>query len=134
MSSLSKLLAKQLLPFNPNGVATVGKQDKAPLRKEPVIPKIDKLRVAAKNYPCVLCGRNKRFTVAAHCNDVADKGIGKTAPNFMLAYLCNVAGGCHDQVDGKVPKMTKADKRGMWNEAHRRTVAIWFRDGLVVPA
>ena len=129
MASLSKLLAKQLPAFNPNGAATIGKS-KA-ISKEPVIPKADKLRLAAKNYPCVLCGRSKRFTVAAHCNDVNDKGIGKTAPHFMMAYLCNVTGGCHDQVDGKVPKLEKADKRGMWNEAHRRTVAIWFREGLV---
>jgi hypothetical protein len=132
MASLSKLLAKQLPTFNPNGVAAIGKGK--PIRKEPVIPKVDKLRKAAKDYPCVLCGRAKRFTVAAHSNDVTDKGIGKTAPHFMLAYLCNVAGGCHDKVDGKVPGVTKDEKRSMWNEGHRRTTAIWFRDGLVVVA
>lgn len=134
MASLKKLLATQLHAFNPNGVAIEGKQAKSSLRKEPVIAKVDKLRTAAQNYPCVLCGRAKRFTVAAHCNDVTDKGIGKTSPDFMLAYLCNVSGGCHDQVDGKVPGIKKAEKRALWNEGHRRTVAIWFRDQLVVLA
>lgn len=103
----------------------------APIRKEPTVAKIDKLRTAAQHYPCVLCGADKRFTVAAHGNDVADKGIGKTAPGYALAYLCNTPDGCHAKVDGRAGKLPKAEKRALWNEAHRRTVRIWFRDNLV---
>lgn len=95
--------------------------------KEPVIPKVDKLRVAAGNYACVLCG-SEGYTVPAHCNDVTVKGIGRKAPGYAIAYLC---WHCHDKVDGRAGGLTKEEKRSMWNEAYRRTVAIWFRDNLI---
>lgn len=128
-TSVAKVLARA-------GLAVYGSVSTAaakPIRKPPVIASIDKLREAARNYPCVLCGRNKRFTVAAHGNDVTEKGIGKTGPAWALAYLCNVSNGCHDHVDGRAGGLKLEEKRSMWNEGHRRTVSIWFRDGLVVP-
>lgn len=129
MASLKTLLAKQLPAFNPNGVATAGKSK--PIRKEPVLPKVDKLRTAACNYPCVLCGKAKRFTIAAHCNDITVKGIGIKATGFLIAYVCSK---CHDLIDGRAGNLTKPEKRLMWLEAYWLTVQIWFRDRLVVLA
>lgn len=98
------------------------------------VPRLQKLIRAARLYPCTLCGKDQRYTCAAHCNDATVKGIGKKAPDSAIAYLCMDPGGCHDQVDGRSGGLDKATKRAMWNEAHRRTVALWFRDGLVVVA
>lgn len=99
-----------------------------PIRKETTVAKVDKLREAARNYSCVLCAKAKRYTIPAHCNDLRAKGIGKKAPGYMLAYVCS---GCHDKIDGRKGKLSKAAKRAMWLEAYWLTVQIWFRDGLV---
>lgn len=92
------------------------------------VPKLEKLRLAAQLFNCVLCHRDKQFTVAAHCNDVEWKGIGKKAPGWMLAYIC---GKCHDLTDGRSGALSKEDKRALWDLAFKRTVAIWFQEGLV---
>lgn len=102
------------------------------LLKNLPIPKLDKLRRAAPKYACVLCGKDKRCTVAAHNNEVEWKGIGKKSPGFMIAYVCGDPGGCHDHIDGRAGGLPKAEKRALWDLAYKRTVAIWFRDGLVV--
>jgi hypothetical protein len=99
-----------------------------PILKESVIPRVDKLRLAAQHYDCVLCGRDRQYTVPAHCNDGNVKGIGRKAPGYMLAYVC---GGCHDLIDGRAGQLGRVAKREMWNEAHKLTVRIWFREGLV---
>lgn len=99
--------------------------------KEPVITKVDKLRVAAQDYDCTLCGKDKMYTVPAHCNDGEVKGIGRKAPGYMLAYVC---GDCHDLMDGRKGRFSRAEKREMWDRAYKRTVAIWFRDKLVTVA
>lgn len=101
------------------------------LLKPQPIQRLSKLLAAARLYPCVLCRKHEQYTVAAHCNDVTMKGIGKKAPDFAVAYVCGDPGGCHDKVDGRAGGLTKEEKRAMWNEAYRRTVEIWFRDGLV---
>lgn len=98
------------------------------LLKPDRIPKLDKLRRAASDYPCQLCGRPKEHTVPAHNNDVEWKGIGKKSPGFLIAYVC---GFCHDEMDGRSGGLPKEEKRDMWDRAFKRTVAIWFRDGLV---
>lgn len=103
------------------------------LKFDPVM-KVDKLRLAARHYECVLCKKNRAYTVAAHCNDVEWKGIGKKAPGYMLAYVCGDPGGCHDRIDGRAGKLSKEDKRFLWDLAFKRTVEIWFRDRLVVVA
>jgi prohibitin 2 len=52
--------------------------------KDPVIPKVDKLRLAAQHYDCVLCGKDKRFTVGAHCDEQEfGKGVG-----LIVLKLC----------------------------------------------
>jgi hypothetical protein len=102
--------------------------------KHAPIAKLDKLRRAARDYCCVLCNKDKRFTVAAHNNDVEFKGSGKKAPGFMIAYVCGDPGGCHDRIDGRAGGLPKEEKRGLWDLAFKRTVAIWFRDGLLLVA
>ena len=100
------------------------------LKHEP-IPKLAKLKEAARNYDCVLCGKHKLYTVAAHSNDAEFKGIGKKAPGWMVAYVCGDPGGCHDVLDGRCGGLSKEQKRSMWDVAYKRTVAIWFKDRLV---
>ncbi len=109
--------------------AAPGKGASSPIRKEPEVPKVDKLRKAACNYPCVLCGKAKKFTIAAHCNDITVKGMGTKAAGYLIAYVCSK---CHDAMDGRTGKLSKAEKRVMWLEAYWLTVQIWFRDRLVV--
>jgi hypothetical protein len=123
MSKLSDLLKE-------SGVATLGRDAVnviVSIPKEPKIANVDKLRAAARNYLCMYCGKAGE-TVAAHCNDVRAKGIGKKSPGYMLAYLCTE---CHDLVDGRKSGLSKAAKRAMWLEAYWLTVQVWFRDGLV---
>lgn len=101
------------------------------LLKPLAVPKLDRLRVAAQNYNCTICGKDKRFTVAAHCDDVEWKGIGKKSPGYLIAYVCGDPGGCHDILDGRKGGLPKDEKRQLWDRAFKRTVAIWFIDGLV---
>ena len=101
----------------------------APIFKDLPVAKLEKLRVAAQLYDCVLCEKDKRHTIPAHCNGVKAKGIGEKAKNYLIAYVCS---DCHDLIDGRAGKLTKAAKRALWNEAYWLTVWIWFRDGLVV--
>lgn len=105
----------------------------ATLLKPARIPRLDKLRAAARRYACVLCGK-VGFTVSAHNNEAEWKGIGKKSPGFLLAYVCGDPGGCHDLIDGRAGGLPKDEKRSLWDIAFKRTVAIWFRDGLVVVA
>ena len=111
------------------------------LLKPELPPKLKKLREAAREYNCVLCGKQKIFTVAAHCNDLnlfprefgwlVGKGAGNRAPDLLIAYVCGDPGGCHDKIDGRAGGLSKEEKRAMWNEAYKRTVVLWFLEGLV---
>ncbi len=111
------------------------------LLKPEVPPMLEKLRKAAQNYPCVLCERDKMFTVAAHCNDLnvmprifgltIGKGTGNKAPGYLLAYVCNFPGGCHDQIDGRTGGLSLEQKRDMWRRAFVRTMALWWAEGLI---
>ena len=98
--------------------------------KMPKVARTDKLKAAARKYPCVLCHR-EGYTVAAHCNDAVFKGIGKKAPDWMIAYVCGDPGGCHDKIDGRAGGLTLEAKRALWDRAFKLTVNLWFRDGWV---
>jgi hypothetical protein len=101
--------------------------------KEPVIPKVEKLRLAAQHYDCVLCGKDKRFTVGAHCDELEfGKGAGKKTIGALLAYVCGDPGGCHDKIDGRAGGLSKEEKRELWRTAFMRTFWIWIRDGWLV--
>lgn len=100
------------------------------IAKQPTVERTSKLLSAARDYPCVLCHKHG-YTVAAHCNDSLFKGIGRKAPDWMVAYVCGDPGGCHDQIDGRAGGLSKDAKRAMWDRAYKLTVNIWFSRGWV---
>jgi putative nuclease YbcO-like protein len=66
--------------------------------------------------------------VAAHCNDVEFKGIGRKSHDCLVAYLCMA---CHDRTDGRTGGLTLTEKRAMWDRSFKRTVVRWFQQGIV---
>jgi hypothetical protein len=90
----------------------------------------DKLLRAAKDYPCVICNHPKP-SVAAHANSVSlGKGTGIKVPDFYTAFVCDRH---HRQIDGTLPlDLAYATPFDLWSWAYLKTVAIWFRDGLVI--
>lgn len=99
--------------------------------KLPKVARTDKLKAAARKYCCVLCGKHEQYTVPAHCNDGAVKGIGRKAPDWMIAYVCGDPGGCHDLIDGRAGGLSLEEKRAMWDRAYKLTVFLWLRDGWI---
>lgn len=89
------------------------------------IPKVLK---AARGQECVNCGALDGTTVAAHCNDMEFKGIGRKSHDCLVAYLCVR---CHAMTDGTLGSLTKEEKRDLWNRAFKRTVVLWFQRGIV---
>lgn len=87
-----------------------------------------KLLKSAEGQPCQLCG-SVGTTIAAHANSVAlGKGTGIKAPDFYTAWMCQHH---HDLYDGRIGKLTKAEKEEMWVTAYLRTVRWWFEYGIV---
>lgn len=65
--------------------------------------------------------------MAAHSNQQRDgKGMGIKAHDFRVAYLCSE---CHTRVDSG--KDDAEVRRGLWEAAHRATVAYWFLNGIL---
>ena len=89
-----------------------------------------KLLQAAKDQTCTLCFRNDGTTVSAHSNQPEHgKGVGLKAPDYFSIMIC---GTCHAYLDGRIGKLTRAEKRDMWHRAFARTVERWFQQGIVV--
>jgi predicted GNAT superfamily acetyltransferase len=66
--------------------------------------------------------------VAAHSNQLAHgKGRGMKAPDYMVAALCFT---CHSSVD-QGREMSREERREMWNEAWRKTIAALFERGVL---
>lgn len=87
-----------------------------------------KLLKAANGRPCVLCG-SVGTTVAAHSNSLSHgHGMGYKAPDFYVAYVCQMH---HDQIDGRAGGLTREEKRDLWMAAWVKTVDIWFTEGMV---
>jgi 5-methylcytosine-specific restriction endonuclease McrA len=98
------------------------------LKPEPV-PKTQKLKDAAKDYPCAHCGRQDGTIVAAHCNELAlGRGMHLKTKDFQVAYLCHE---CHDHHEGRRGNLTREQRQQLWHRAHCVTVAWWFMDGRV---
>jgi putative nuclease YbcO-like protein len=94
------------------------------------VPKLQKLKDAAKNYPCAHCNRQDGTIVAAHCNELAlGRGYAHKTPDYLVAYLCD---DCHSAVDGRSHGLSREEKRAMWNRAFVQTYAWLWRDGLVI--
>jgi hypothetical protein len=87
-----------------------------------------KLLTAARELPCQHCGAQDGTVVAAHSNQLRDgKGKGLKAHDYRIAALCNI---CHHQVDQGF-LWDKAQKREVWEEAHRKTIGLLFERGII---
>lgn len=81
-----------------------------------------------RNFPCQNCGISDGTIVAAHSNQLRDgKGRGIKASDYRIASLCFK---CHSELDqGK--NLSKEQRVEMWEEAHRRTIAELFEQGML---
>jgi hypothetical protein len=83
-----------------------------------------------RNSPCQNCGTQNGTICAAHSNQLRDgKGRSLKAHDFRVAALCFR---CHSNLDQGY-QMDKEERRELWEEAHRKTIAWLFEnDHLVV--
>jgi hypothetical protein len=87
-----------------------------------------KLLDAARELPCQHCGVSDGTVVAAHSNQLRDgKGRGLKAHDYRIAALCFT---CHAELD-QGSKMTKQERIEMWEEAHRKTIGLFFENGVI---
>lgn len=89
-----------------------------------------KMLDSARECPnCMLCGKyNDGTIVAAHSNQLRDgKGRGIKAHDYRIAHLCHA---CHESIDSG-NKLSKEERRDLWEEAHRRTIGWLFETGRV---
>jgi len=90
----------------------------------------EKLLKAARLLPCQHCGVSDGTVVAAHSNQLRDgKGRGLKAHDYRIASLCYR---CHMELD-QGAKMDKAQRVEMWEEAHRKTLGLFFEQGIIAP-
>ena len=89
-----------------------------------------KLLEIVRNSPCQNCGSQNGTVCAAHSNQLRDgKGRSLKAHDFRVAALCFR---CHSNLDQGY-QMSKEERRELWEEAHRKTIAWLFEnDHLVV--
>lgn len=81
-----------------------------------------------RRFPCQACGISDGTVVAAHSNQLRDgKGRGIKAHDYRIASLCFK---CHSELD-QGTKMSKSERVEFWEEAHRRTIAELFEQGLL---
>jgi len=87
-----------------------------------------KLLEVVREMPCQNCGAEDGSVVAAHSNSQEDgKGMGIKAHDFKVAGLCFR---CHMNLD-QGSKMSKQERREMWQNAHQRTIAWLFLNGKI---
>lgn len=83
----------------------------------------------AKDAPCLIsiggiC--NGRNVVACHANwQEFGKGIGLKAHDCFIAFGCQ---DCHDAIDGRTPRIPKADRRYYWQRGFERTILWMFEN------
>jgi hypothetical protein len=79
-----------------------------------------------RQAPCQVCSLNDGTVVAAHSNQQRDgKGMGIKAHDYRIAALCYR---CHADLD-QGGKMSKEERRNVWEEAHRKTMGWLFESG-----
>jgi ferredoxin len=78
---------------------------------------------------CMHCGQyNDGTVVGAHSNSLRDgKGKGIKAHDYRVAAMCHT---CHMELD-QGNKMSKDERREMWEEAHRKTIGWLFESGRI---
>lgn len=85
------------------------------------------LLVACREIPCQNCGVADGTVCAAHSNQARHgKGRSIKASDIFVASLCTK---CHSDLD-QGSGMDRAERAGMWDNAHRNTVAVLVRRGL----
>lgn len=85
------------------------------------------LLVACREIPCQNCGMADGTVVAAHSNQARHgKCKAKKASDQFVASLCHK---CHSDLD-QGNQMTRAERAGMWDNAHRNTVKTLVKRGL----
>jgi hypothetical protein len=79
-----------------------------------------------RDIPCQHCEIADGTVVAAHSNQLRDgKGRGIKSHDYRIAALCYA---CHMELDqGK--NLSKQERVGMWEEAHRKTIGLLFDNG-----
>jgi hypothetical protein len=81
-----------------------------------------------RRFPCQSCGISDGTVVAAHSNQLRDgKGKGIKAHDYRIASLCFK---CHSELD-QGTKMSKVERVEFWEDAHRKTIALLFEQGLL---
>jgi hypothetical protein len=87
-----------------------------------------KLTDAARLLPCQHCGISDGTVVAAHSNQLRDgKGRGLKAHDYRIASLCYK---CHMELD-QGAKMSKQERVDMWEDAHRKTIGLFFEQEII---
>lgn len=85
------------------------------------------LLVACREIPCQSCGVADGTVVAAHSNQARHgKGRSIKASDIYVASLCTK---CHSELDQGY-SMSRAQRAGMWDAAHRNTVRTLLKRGL----
>jgi len=85
------------------------------------------LLVACREIPCQNCGMADGTVVAAHSNQARHgKCKAKKASDQFVASLCMK---CHSDLD-QGAQMTREQRAGMWDNAHRNTVKTLVKRGL----
>lgn len=85
------------------------------------------LLIACREIACQNCGVADGTVVAAHSNQARHgKCKAKKASDQFVASLCHK---CHTDLD-QGAHMTRAERVGMWDTAHRNTVKTLVKRGL----
>ena len=88
-----------------------------------VIYRNSKLLKLLREIPCQSCGASDGTVVAAHRNE--GKGMGLKNSDALTCSLCYH---CHYELDAG-NKLTKDQKRDMWNRAYVNTMQyLWEHD------
>jgi len=88
----------------------------------------NKLLEIVRESPCQECGVSDGTVVAAHSNQLRDgKGKGIKASDYRIAALCFK---CHFELD-QGSKMSKEERRELFENAHRRTIGWLFESGFL---
>lgn len=85
------------------------------------------LLVACREIPCQSCGVADGTVVASHSNQSRHgKGRSIKASDIYVASLCHK---CHTDLD-QGASMTRGEREGLWDNAHRNTVRTLVKRGL----
>ena len=87
-----------------------------------------RMYAAVASLECQHCGAHG--TQVSHSNQIRD-GHGRSIKSawWRVAALCPA---CHYEID-QGSKLSKVERREIWDEAHRRTIGELFARGLLVP-